>query len=68
MPIYSRQRSLGAKQPTKRTHLRDAFVRLKTWPDAANALQKLKAKGFKLAFLSNITADRLNSGLANLGS
>jgi 2-haloacid dehalogenase len=51
----------------KRTRLRDAFLKLKAWPDAADALQALKARGIKLAFLSNMTTDMLNSGLINSG-
>ena len=38
---------------------------LKAWPDVAPALQTLKAKGIKLAFLSNMTAKMLNAGIAN---
>ena len=51
----------------KRAHLRDAFLKLKAWPDAADALQTLKAKGIELGFLSNLTAEMLNIGLANSG-
>ena len=51
----------------KRARLRDAFMKLKAWPDAADALHGLKAKGIKLAFLSNMTADMLNRGLVNSG-
>jgi 2-haloacid dehalogenase len=51
----------------KRARLRDAFLKIKAWPDAADALHALKAKGLKLAFLSNMTADMLNRGLANAG-
>jgi 2-haloacid dehalogenase len=51
----------------RRARLRDAFSNIKAWPDAANALHALKAKGLRLAFLSNMTADMLNMGLANSG-
>ena len=44
-----------------------AFLKLKAWPDVADALQTLKAKGIKLGFLSNLTAEMLNTGLANSG-
>jgi len=49
----------------KRARLREAFLTLKAWPDAAAALQALKAKGIKLAFLSNMTAEMLDAGIAN---
>jgi 2-haloacid dehalogenase len=49
----------------KRARLQEAFLALKAWPDVAPALQTLKAKGIKLAFLSNMTATMLNAGIAN---
>ncbi len=51
----------------KRARLRDAFLELKAWPDVPSVLNALKAKGIKLAFLSNMTAAMLNAGLANSG-
>jgi len=51
----------------KRARLQDAFLALKAWPDVAPALQTLKARGIKLAFLSNMTARMLNAGIANSG-
>jgi 2-haloacid dehalogenase len=49
----------------KRARLREAFLALKAWPDVAPALEKLKAKDIRLAFLSNMTASMLNAGIAN---
>jgi 2-haloacid dehalogenase len=43
----------------KRARLRDAFLELKAWPDVPSVLNALKAKGIKLAFLSNMTAAML---------
>lgn len=57
----------GEATDEKRARFRDAFLKLKTWPDAEDTLRALKARGIKLAFLSNMTADMLNSGLANSG-
>jgi 2-haloacid dehalogenase len=51
----------------KRARLQDAFMALKAWPDVAPALAKLKARGIKLAFLSNMTSKMLNAGIANSG-
>ena len=45
----------------KRNQLMQAFLSLKTWPDALPALQSLKASGMRMALLSNFTA-ALRSG------
>lgn len=47
--------------------LRDAFLNLKAWPDSAEALKTLKARGYRIGFLSNMTAGMLEAGLANSG-
>jgi len=49
----------------KRALLQDAFLQLRAWPDVADALQVLKAKGIKLAFLSNMTEKMLRAGVTN---
>lgn len=49
----------------KRAQFQKAFLNLKAWPDVAAALQSLKAKGIKLAFLSNMTPSMLNAGISN---
>jgi 2-haloacid dehalogenase len=65
--IFAAAQIHGEITDEKRARLRDAFLKLRAWPDVADALHALKAKGIKLAFLSNMTADMLNSGLANSG-
>jgi 2-haloacid dehalogenase len=50
-----------------RKALRDAFLNLKAWPDAAEALKTLKMRGLRLGFLSNMTERMLDAGLANSG-
>lgn len=49
----------------KRSLFQNSFLKLKAWPDVAETLQTLKAKGIKLAFLSNMTPAMLNAGIAN---
>ena len=63
--IFAAAQVGGEITDEKRARLRDAFLKLRAWPDVAEALHALKARGIKLAFLSNMTADMLNSGLAN---
>jgi 2-haloacid dehalogenase len=65
--IFAAAQLGGEATHEKRARLRDAFLKIKAWPDAANALHALKSKGLRLAFLSNMTADMLNMGLANSG-
>src|SRR5262249_6006660 len=47
--------------------LRDAFLNLRAWPDAAEALKTLKTRGLRLGFLSNMTSAMLEAGLENSG-
>jgi len=51
----------------KRGSLMQAYLELKAWPDAPGALAALKRSGFKLAFLSNMTAAMLESGIRTAG-
>jgi 2-haloacid dehalogenase len=44
-----------------------AFLGLKAWPDVAASLKALRDKGIRLAFLSNMTPQMLNAGIANSG-
>ena len=46
---------------------RDFATRSLAWPDVPSVLNTLKAKGIKLALLSNMIAAMLNAGLANSG-
>ena len=45
----------------KRQHLMQAFLELKSYPDALPALKSLRAAGIRLAFLSNLTPYMLDS-------
>ena len=51
----------------KRERLVKAHFALKAWPDVAPALAKLKERGFRLALLSNFTADMLTGCTAVAG-
>lgn len=51
----------------KRDLLLNGYLELKTWPDAAPALQKLRAAGVGLAFLSNFTPSMLNGSIKASG-
>jgi 2-haloacid dehalogenase len=51
----------------KREQLMHAYLELKAWPDAVPALRALKADGIRLAFLSNMTRQMLDAGIANSG-
>lgn len=52
---------------TERQKLLDAWLTVRAWPDALPALQKLKARGLKLAFLSDLSASHLDTWIANSG-
>jgi 2-haloacid dehalogenase len=51
----------------KRSRLMDAYRRLGCWPDVPAVLRSLKSAGLRLAFLSNMTAELLESGIRNSG-
>lgn len=51
----------------KRRQLMNAYLGLKAWPEVPAALQTLKGRGLRLAFLSNATAKILNAGIENAG-
>ena len=51
----------------KRARLMQAYLGLKAWPDAPPALRSLKETGVRLAFLSNMTAKMLETGIRNAG-
>jgi len=51
----------------QRDHLMQAWLELTAWPDAAPVLQRLKARGLKLVFLSNFTAAMLDAAVRNAG-
>lgn len=53
--------------PDKQDKLLSAFENLEVWPDAPAAIRELKAKGLKLVFLSNMTSEMLDNGVASAG-
>ncbi len=63
--------NLGIADPALRSRLMDLYLRLDTFPDVKDALERLKAGGMKLAILSNgsprmLAAACESSGLAEL--
>lgn len=51
--------------PEKRARLMDAYLKLRYWPEAPDALRSLRKAGLRLAFLSNMTARMLEAGIRN---
>ena len=51
----------------KRDRLMQAFLEIKAWPDAAEALRHMKESGLKLAFLANATPTMLDAWVKNSG-
>jgi 2-haloacid dehalogenase len=51
----------------QRVRLMDAYLAIRCWPEAPAALRSLKAKGIRLAFLSNMTRQMLEAGIRNSG-
>jgi 2-haloacid dehalogenase len=51
--------------PEKHSRLMDAYLELRCWPDVPAALSSLKHAGIRLAFLSNLTAKMLQTGIRN---
>jgi 2-haloacid dehalogenase len=51
----------------QRDQLMESYLKLKAWPDAAVALQRLKDAGIRMAFLSNFTAEMLDAAVRNSG-
>lgn len=47
--------------------LMNAFLQIKAFPDVKPILSELKSSGIKLAFLSNMTEQMLNTGIKNSG-
>lgn len=60
----ARKVELSAEQEDR---LMGAYLNLKPWPDAPDALHKLKGSGIKLAFLSNFTAAMLDANIKGSG-
>jgi 2-haloacid dehalogenase len=53
--------------PEKRSRLMDGYLQLKAWPEVPAALETLKRRGVRLAFLSNMTEKLLQAGITNCG-
>lgn len=51
----------------QRERLMQTYLELKAWPDARPALQQLREAGFRMAFLSNLTAPMLDAVIRNSG-
>ena len=51
----------------KRSQLMQSYFHLGAWPDAPGALRSLRAAGLRLAFLSNMTAAMLATGIESSG-
>lgn len=51
--------------PQQADAIMDGYLDLKPWPDTSAALDTLKEKGFRLAFLSNFTPKMLQAGIDN---
>lgn len=51
----------------KRVRLMNAYLTLPVWPDVPSALERLRAKGLELAFLSNMTEAMLRSNAKAAG-
>jgi 2-haloacid dehalogenase len=61
-------RSLDLKlTPEARGRLMQAWLHLDTWSDVPASLRALREAGFRLAFLSNMTAGMLKTGIENAG-
>jgi 2-haloacid dehalogenase len=52
-------------RPSERGQLMQAWLELKAWPDALPVIERLKARGLKLVFLSNFTAAMLDAAVKN---
>lgn len=51
--------------PENHARLMEAYLKLRCWPEVPSALQSLKKAGIRLAFLSNMTARMLETGIRN---
>jgi 2-haloacid dehalogenase len=51
----------------QRVRLMDAYLAIRCWPEAPEALRALRNAGIRLAFLSNMTQEMLEAGIRNSG-
>ena len=49
----------------QRARLMDAYLEIRCWPEVPAALRSLKERGVRLAFLSNMTREMMESGIRN---
>jgi 2-haloacid dehalogenase len=54
-------------KPEDHERIMRTYLRLRCWPDAPAALSSLRNAGLRLAFLSNMTPNMLESGIRNSG-
>ncbi|WP_165068824.1 haloacid dehalogenase type II [Paludisphaera rhizosphaerae] len=53
--------------PEKRSNLLDAYLHMEPWPDAADALRKLRAAGIRIITVSNFSTKMLKANAENAG-
>jgi 2-haloacid dehalogenase len=53
--------------PEKRASLMDAYLNLEPWPDAADALRKLRAAGVRIITIANFSPKMLKSNADHAG-
>jgi 2-haloacid dehalogenase len=59
-------RSLGLSLPAEAQRmLMASWLELRAWPDAREALERLRRAGIRMAFLSNLTAPMLDAAVRN---
>jgi len=54
-----------ALSATHKDRLLESYLSLPVWPDVKDALQKLRAAGLRLAFLSNMTEEMLKTNMTH---
>jgi 2-haloacid dehalogenase len=59
--VYTANASKLELPPETRKRLLDAYLTLKPWPDAVDALRKLKASGVRIITISNFSPKMLRS-------
>lgn len=62
--VFAARQTGLAMTPQQREQLMGGYSNLTIWPDVPDALAQLRKAGFRLGFLSNMTAKLLESGIA----
>jgi 2-haloacid dehalogenase len=65
--VYAAEAMKLNLSPQARRHLLDAYLTLKPWPDAVDALRKLKASGLRIITISNFTPNMLRANAEHAG-